>query len=196
MKIILASGNQGKHQEILHSLADLPLNVHLQSEFDVSEADEPASTFVENALLKARNACQQTGHAALADDSGIVVDALQGAPGVHSAYYAGTRNPTENNQKVLAALDGISEEKRQAHFVCVLTLLRFADDPDPIICHGSWHGRILFEPVGERGFGYDPIFWVPSKNCSAAELDLTQKNQLSHRGQALQALRQALSQIV
>jgi XTP/dITP diphosphohydrolase len=160
-----------------------------QSAFNVVECEETGSTFVENAILKARNAAAQSGLPAIADDSGIIVDALHGAPGVRSARYAGDKaSDTDNVQKLLAALAGVPDDMRTARFVCVIVLLAHADDPCPIIAQGVWEGRILHQPEGEGGFGYDPVFWVAAHQCSSAQLPADVKNALSHRGQALRQL--------
>jgi XTP/dITP diphosphohydrolase len=191
--IVLASGNAGKVREFNQLLASLDLEVVPQSRFNVPEIEETGLTFVENAILKARNAAQHTGLAALADDSGLEVDALHGAPGIYSARYAAPgASDAENLGKLLAMLDDVPEEKRTARFQCVLVYLRHALDPTPRICQGTWEGRILTAPRGANGFGYDPVFFVPTHNCSAAELPPEVKNSLSHRGQALHALLAAL----
>lgn len=186
-KIILASGNKGKIREIQAILNDcliLP-----QSEFNVDEAEETGSTFIENAIIKARNAAQYCNLPAIADDSGLVVDALDGAPGVISARYAGSNSSDQENLlKVLENLEGVPTEKRVARFVCVLVFLRHADDPLPIVAQGLWEGQIMTKAIGENGFGYDPIFWVPSHQKSSAELLPEIKNVISHRGQALKTL--------
>ena len=188
-RLVLASGNAGKLAELAALLEPRGFDVRPQSDWDVPEAEETGLTFVENALLKARNAAQHTGLPALADDSGIVVDALGGAPGIRSARYAGegAAGP-EHIAKLLAALDGVPEAERGAHFHCTMVLLGTPDDPDPLIATGRWHGRVLTAPRGDGGFGYDPVFWVPDRGCSAAELDPDDKNRISHRGRALTAL--------
>jgi len=164
-----------------------------QSEFGVPEAEEIGLTFVENALLKARNAASHTGLPSIADDSGIEVDALNGAPGIYSARYAGKgAGDGQNLRKLLKALDEVPDAKRGARFVCVIVYLRHAADPTPVIAQGIWEGRILREARGSGGFGYDPVFWVPTHNCSSAELPAEVKNTISHRGQALRALVAAL----
>lgn len=188
-KIVLASGNRGKLAEIQSLLAPLKLTVAQQSELDVPEADETGATFVENALLKARNAAAHAGLPALADDSGLAVDALDGAPGIYSARYAGSQaDDAENNKKLLAALDGLPEIQRGAQFHCCVVFLRSATDPTPLVCQGVWPGRILTAPRGVAGFGYDPLFWAPDQNMSAAELPKDIKNQVSHRGKAMALL--------
>ena len=185
--IVLASGNAGKLREFAALLAPLGITVRPQSDFDVPEADEPYASFVENALGKARHAAQHTGLPALADDSGLCVDALGGAPGIHSARYAGEPKSDERNiAQLLTKLT--DQDDRRARFVCVLALVRSADDPQPIIAEGEWHGRILDAPRGKHGFGYDPVFWLEDLQQSAAELDAALKNMLSHRGNACRHL--------
>ncbi|MCF7969777.1 MAG: RdgB/HAM1 family non-canonical purine NTP pyrophosphatase [Methylococcaceae bacterium] len=183
-KIILASGNKGKIKEIQALLQDY--TIVTQQEFNIEEADETGSTFIENAIIKARNAALHGNLPAIADDSGLVVDALNGAPGVISARFAGPQaNDQENLQKLLKDMKGIPEAQRTARFICVIVLMRHANDPFPIITQASWEGIILPHARGTNGFGYDPVFWVPTENCSSAELSASKKNQLSHRGQAL-----------
>jgi XTP/dITP diphosphohydrolase len=186
-KIVLASGNQGKINEIQAILAD-----HLivpQSAFKIVEAEETGSTFVENAIIKARNAALHCNLPAIADDSGLVVDALNGAPGVISARYAGIgANDEDNVIKLLHALEDVPETQRTARFICVMVFMRHAEDPIPVIAQGVWEGRILNQTVGSHGFGYDPVFWVPSHQCASAELSPEVKNSLSHRGQASKRL--------
>lgn len=192
-ELVVATGNQGKLKEINQVLSPLGFVVKGQSEFNISSADETGLTFVENAILKARHTCAQTGRAALADDSGLEVDALDGQPGIYSARYAGTDgNDVANNKKLLEALQGIPEQQRTARFQCVMVYLRHAADPVPLICQGTWEGRIDLSPAGDNGFGYDPLFFVPEQNRTAAQLPPEIKNQLSHRGQALQQLVTAL----
>jgi non-canonical purine NTP pyrophosphatase (RdgB/HAM1 family) len=192
-QIVLASSNPGKVREINQLLADLDLNVVPQSEYGVADARETGLTFVENAILKARNAALHTGLPAIADDSGIEVDALNGAPGIYSARYAGAGASDQANlEKLLADLAGVTEEERTARFQCLLVCLRHAHDPTPLICQGTWEGRILYAPCGENGFGYDPVFYVPAHGRSSAELLPEVKNALSHRGQALRKLLSAL----
>ncbi len=193
-KLVLASGNPGKLRELQALLEGLPLELVPQSVLGVEEAEETGLSFVENALLKARNAARHTGLPALADDSGLAVDHLQGAPGIHSSRYAGGGGDAANNAKLLTALAGVPEECRTARFICVVVLLEHAEDPVPLICQGLWEGRILEAPRGEGGFGYDPLFWVPEQGCSSAELPPELKNRLSHRGQALRQLRARLEQ--
>ena len=191
--IVLASSNPGKVREINQMLAGLHLSVVPQSDFKVIDAEETGLTFVENALLKARNATRHTGLPAIADDSGIEVDYLNGAPGIYSARYAGKNASDEQNlRKLLDDLVGIPEPERTARFQCLMVYLRHEFDPTPIICQGTWEGRLLLEPRGANGFGYDPIFFVPTHNCSSAELPPEVKNKLSHRGQALRLLVAAL----
>ncbi len=192
-EIVLATGNAGKQKELEALLAGLPLTLRLQSEFGVSSAEETGLTFVENAILKARHAARETGLPALADDSGLEVDALGGAPGVHSARYAGPgAGDADNVDKLLGALAGVDAPGRGAAFRCVVVLMRHANDPAPIICSGRWPGRIAAAPVGDGGFGYDPVFFVPDHGATAAELPAATKNAISHRAQALAALRPAL----
>ena len=193
-RVVLASGNAGKVREFNHLLADAHIEVLPQSSFGVPEAEETGLTFVENAILKARNAARHTGLPALADDSGIEVDALNGAPGIYSARYARAgASDEENLHKLLAALDGVPDEQRSARFQCVIAFLRHAEDPTPLICQGTWEGRILTAPRGTNGFGYDPVFYVPDQGVSSAELAPETKNRLSHRGQALRQLLEGLS---
>ncbi|MBI3898782.1 MAG: RdgB/HAM1 family non-canonical purine NTP pyrophosphatase [Gammaproteobacteria bacterium] len=191
--IVLASSNAGKVREINQLLAALDLTVVPQSQFAVPDVDETGLTFVENAILKARNAAARTGQPAIADDSGLEVDALDGVPGVGSARYAGVGASDDANlRKLLAALNDVPEPQRTARFQCVMVYLRNAVDPTPVIAQGTWEGHILREPIGDNGFGYDPIFFVPEQKCSSAQLPPEIKNQLSHRGQALRSLLAAL----
>ena len=193
-RVVLASGNAGKLAELRALLADTGLEVVAQSELGVGDTDEPAAPFVENALLKARHAARLTGLPALADDSGLCVDALGGAPGLHSARYAGVHGDHAGNiAKLLAALRDQPEAARGAHFHCTLVLLRHADDPAPLLAEGRWRGRILTAPRGAGGFGYDPVFLDPDSGLSAAELPPAQKNRISHRGRALASLRAQLA---
>ena len=192
--IVLASNNPGKVREFAQLLAGLQREVRPQSEFGVPEAEETGLTFVENALLKARNAARHAGLPALADDSGLEVDALNGAPGIYSARYAGSGAGDDANlEKLLADIKHVAESGRGARFQCVLVYLRHALDPTPLICQGTWEGRILHAPQGTQGFGYDPVFYVPNHGCSSAELPPETKNLLSHRGQALRKLVTALT---
>ena len=186
-KIVLASGNPGKIREIQAILADHPIVP--QSAFNVVDAEETGSTFVENAILKARNAALHCQLPAIADDSGLVVDALNGAPGVISARYAGVGASDQDNvDKLLQELEGVPDELRTARFICVMVFMEHANDPCPVIAQGVWEGRILDHAVGENGFSYDPVFWVPERQCASAQLSAEVKNSLSHRGQALKKL--------
>ena len=188
-KIVLATGNKGKLKEFQQMLAHLDIEIVPQSDFNIESADETGLSFVENAILKARHASRLSGLPAIADDSGLAVDALGGAPGIYSARYAGDNaSDADNNQKLLQALHTIDDTQRGAQFICALALLRHADDPIPLICQGSWRGRILSAPQGENGFGYDPLFWIDSEQCSSAQLSKERKNQLSHRGKAMSEL--------
>ncbi|WKV49849.1 MULTISPECIES: XTP/dITP diphosphatase [Dickeya] len=191
--VVLATGNAGKVRELAGLLADFGLDVVAQTTLGVESAEETGLTFIENAILKARHAARETGLPAIADDSGLAVNALGGAPGIYSARYAGEdASDRQNLDKLLAALDNVADEQRQASFHCVLVYLRHADDPTPLVCHGSWQGVIARAPAGEGGFGYDPVFFVPSVGKTAAELSREEKNALSHRGQALRQLLDAL----
>lgn len=193
-KIVLASNNAGKVREINQLLADQEIQVVPQKEFGIEDIEETGFTFVENAILKARNAAKESGLPAIADDSGLEVDALKGAPGIYSARFAGPGcNDQDNNIKLLESLKDIPEQERTARFQCIMVYMRHGEDPTPIICQGTWEGRILLAPSGENGFGYDPLFFVPDQNCSSAELPPETKNQLSHRGKALRKLLSALS---
>jgi len=195
-RIVLASSNRGKLAEFGHLLADADFEVITQGELGVSDIEETGLTFVENALLKARHAAQVTGLPALADDSGLCVDVLQGAPGLYSARYAGGHgDSTANNAKLLQALDGVPPDQRRAFFMCALVLLRHAADPTPLIVEGRWHGRVLEAPRGPGGFGYDPLFLPDGQTQSAAELDPELKNRLSHRGQAMAKLQARLTEL-
>ena len=186
-KLVLASNNPGKLREFAQLLAPLDFEVLPQAQFDVPEADEPHITFVENALVKARHAARLTGLPALADDSGICVAALDGAPGVYSARFAGEpKSDARNNEKLIADLAGQAD--RRAHYVCVLVFVHHADDPQPVIAEGEWHGEIIDMPQGENGFGYDPYFWVAEKGCTVAQMAADDKNVMSHRGKALRKL--------
>ena len=183
-KLVIASNNAGKIAEISTLLAPLAIEVLSQSAFNVSEIAEPFVTFVENALAKARHASRCSGLPALGDDSGICVAALNGAPGVHSARYAGEpKSDARNNLKLIESLQ--NQTDRRAFYYCVIVLVRHADDPQPIIVDGSWHGEVIAQPSGEGGFGYDPYFYLPKFDKTAAELTVEQKNKISHRGQAL-----------
>ena len=190
-KLVIASNNQGKLREFQHMLAPLGIEVLTQAQLGISEAEEPHCTFVENALAKARHVSRASGLPALADDSGICVDALGGAPGVLSARYAGEpKSDRRNNDKLLQTLQGVTD--RRAHYYCVLVLVRHADDPQPIIAEGEWHGEIAQAERGEGGFGYDPMFWLPELGKMSAELSHDEKAQLSHRAKALKILLQRL----
>lgn len=192
-QVVLASGNPGKLRELQAILVKKDIHLVPQSDFKVSDVAETGLSFVENALIKARHACTETGLPAIADDSGIAVDALGGEPGIYSARYAGLSGPDTdagNNAKLLSELDQVPESERSARFQCVIVYMRHEKDPMPLICEGTWEGRILFEEQGDNGFGYDPLFFVPSHGCSSAELDAEVKNSLSHRGQALRKLLQ------
>lgn len=187
--LVLASGNVGKLKEFNQLLASLGLDVRAQSEFGVGDVEETGLTFVENALLKAREASRISGLPALADDSGLEVDALHGAPGIYSARYAGEPKSDErNNEKLLTSLSSYAEGQRSGRYWCVLVYLRHAEDPVPVIVQRSWEGEILAHPRGNGGFGYDPLFWLPDQGMSVAELSSETKNRLSHRGRALQGL--------
>lgn len=187
--IVLATGNQGKVKELSHLLAKHDIKIVPQSDFSVPDVPETGTTFVENAIIKARHASKLTGLPAIADDSGLEVDALNGEPGVYSARYAGEgTTDAKNNAKLLNELSKIKDDKRTARFHCVLVYMRHENDPTPIICHGSWEGSILKEPRGEQGFGYDPLFWQEALQLSSAELERDVKNKLSHRGKALAEL--------
>lgn len=186
-RLVLASGNEGKLREFRRLLSPLGIEVVAQSSLGIPEADEPHETFVENAFAKARHAARLAALPALADDSGICVRALNGAPGVQSARYAGEpKSDARNNAKLVAALQGVAD--RTAHYACVLVLVRHADDPEPIIAEGAWHGTIVDIPRGSGGFGYDPHFQDAATGMTGAELPLEQKNELSHRGKAMRAL--------
>ncbi len=192
-EIVLASNNQGKVREINELLSESGIRVVPQAQFDIPDAEETGLTFVENAIIKARQAAERSGLPAIADDSGLEVDALQGAPGMYSARYAGAGASDEDNlRKLLATLRDVPEERRGARFQCLMVYLRHAADPTPLICQGTWEGRILYEPRGDQGFGYDPVFYVPTHDCASAELAPAVKNALSHRGQALRQLVAAL----
>ncbi len=186
-QIVLASGNKGKLKEFNEILSTFSLEVVPQSQLNVSDADETGLTFVENAIIKARHACEQTGLAALADDSGLEVDALQGAPGIYSARFAlPEKGDDANNKKLLTALENMPAEQRTARYRCVLVFMRHAHDPMPLICQGTLEGTIGFSPKGDNGFGYDPIFIVNATGKTAAEMSSDEKHKISHRGQAVQ----------
>ncbi|MGM0632005.1 MAG: RdgB/HAM1 family non-canonical purine NTP pyrophosphatase [Pseudomonadota bacterium] len=189
--VVLASGNAGKLREMQQMLGDTRVELVSQRDLGLDSAEETGLTFVENALLKARHASRASGLPALADDSGLAVDALRGAPGIYSARYAGADgDDATNNSKLLEAMLDVPEALRTARFICVIVYLRHAEDPVPVICEGIWRGAIRHAPAGENGFGYDPLFQVPESGCSSAELPADEKNRLSHRGQALRALLQ------
>lgn len=194
-KIVFASGNRGKVREVNQILDGLDFEVVAQTELGVTDIPETGLTFVENAILKARNAAEQTGLPALADDSGLVVDALGGAPGIYSARFAGEgADDAKNNELLLQQMQGV--ENRQAHFHSTIVFMRSGADPAPIICDGQWHGEISDSPQGENGFGYDPLFWVGANGCSAAQLSSEDKNRMSHRGAALRRLLLALKEAI
>lgn len=195
--VVLATNNSGKLKEFAEILGDVHLSIIPQSDLEIPEIEETGLSFVENAILKARNAAYHSGLPALGDDSGLEVDILNGAPGIHSARFAGNAinkaNDEENCKKLLSDLIATSEEERTARFQCVLVLLKHAYDASPLICQGTWEGRVLFTSQGENGFGYDPLFYVPTHHCSAAELAPGVKNQISHRAKAIAKLIQRLS---
>ena len=191
--VVLASGNAGKLRELADILAPLGLTLKPQGDFGVPEVPEDGLSFVENAIIKARAAAQHSGLPAIADDSGIEVDYLDGRPGIHSARYSG-HGDEANNERLLRELDGVPEAERTARFQCVLVYMRHAQDPTPLVCQAAWEGRILFEPVGENGFGYDPLFYVPDHDCSSAQLPKEKKNRISHRARASALLYDALRQ--
>lgn len=193
-RIVLASGNAGKVREFGELLSGQSVEVLPQSQFDTPEAEETGLTFVENAIIKARNAAAHSGLPAIADDSGLEVDALDGAPGIYSARFAGAGASDQANlEKLLQDLADVPEGRRGARFQCVIVVMAHASDPTPLIFQGTWEGSILHEPVGDNGFGYDPVFWVPDQNCSSAQLPAETKNRLSHRGQALARFVSALN---
>ncbi|WP_330985480.1 MULTISPECIES: XTP/dITP diphosphatase [Enterobacterales] len=192
-KVVLATGNAGKVRELSSLLSDFGLDVVAQTELNVESVEETGLTFIENAILKARHAAKVTGLPAIADDSGLAVDVLGGAPGIYSARYAGEEATDQQNlEKLLVALKDVPEDQRQAQFHCVLVYMRHAEDPTPLVCHGSWPGIITREAAGNGGFGYDPIFFVPEAGKTAAELSREEKIAVSHRGQALKLLLEAL----
>ena len=196
-KVVLATGNAGKVRELASLLADFGLDVVAQTELGVESAEETGLTFIENAILKARHAAQVTGLPAIADDSGLAVDVLGGAPGIYSARYAGVdASDQQNLEKLLDALKDVPDEQRQAQFHCVLVYLRHADDPTPLVCHGSWPGVIARTAAGAGGFGYDPIFYLPEYGCTTAQLTEEKKNEISHRGKALRKMVEKLRERV
>lgn len=190
--VVLASGNAGKLKELTRILAPLPLTLRSQAEFDAPEVPEDGLSFVENAIIKARAACSHTGLPAIADDSGLEVDYLEGAPGIYSARYS-SGGDAGNNARLLEELAGVDDELRTARYRCVLVYMRHAADPNPIVCQGSWEGRILTQPSGDGGFGYDPLFYVSEHSCSAAEMETELKNRISHRAVASALLLEALA---
>lgn len=195
-RLVLASGNPGKLRELSHLLDDLGYELHPQSEFGVPEVAETGTTFVENAIIKARHAAAHTDLPALADDSGIEVDALDGAPGVYSARFAGPdADDASNNALLVEKLRSVPSEQRTARYRAVIVLMRHAADPSPLICEGSWEGMIQLEPAGSGGFGYDPYFYLPERGCTSAQLSRDEKNRLSHRGQALTELKRRLAEL-
>ena len=189
MDIVLASANPGKIRELKAIMEGLAVRVHPQSEFEIPPVDETGTTFVENAIIKARHAAKHTRLSAIADDSGLSVDALNGAPGVYSARYAGIGASDDANlRKLLADVESVPDRERSCRFICVIAYFKSADDPLPQIATGVWEGFLLKSPRGSNGFGYDPIFYIPDRDCTSAELDPTTKNRISHRSQALNAL--------
>lgn len=193
-RLVLASGNPGKLAEMRDLLGDIGVDLVAHGELGIGDVEETGTTFLENAILKARHACRESGLPALGEDSGLCVDALGGAPGLRSARYAGSpSNAPANVAKLLDAMRDTPTEARQAHFYCALVLMRHAEDPMPLLCEGVWEGRILEAPRGHGGFGYDPVFYDPLVGLSAAEMDLGSKHRVSHRGQALMKLRWALA---
>ena len=195
-ELVLASGNAGKLRELTALLADIGLHLRPQSEFDVSEVAETGTTFVENAIIKARHATAHTGLPSLSDDSGIEVDALDGAPGVYSARFAGdAADDAANNRLLVEKLADVPEGERSARYRAIIVYMRHATDPAPLICEGSWEGIIRLTPAGDGGFGYDPYFYLPELGCTSAELSAAEKNRLSHRGKALAQLKQRLQEI-
>lgn len=196
MKVVLASGNQKKIRELTEILAPLAMEVVPQSAFDVQEAEETGLTFVENAIIKARNAARATGLPALADDSGIEVDALNGQPGIYSARFSGAdATDARNNALLIEKLAGVADADRTARYRAVIVYMRHAEDPMPVIAEGTWEGRIIDTPAGDGGFGYDPHFFIPALGKTAAELSADEKHAISHRGHALKALLEKLGNI-
>ena len=188
-RVVLATSNAGKLKELAALLDEFAVELVAQSEYQVDSVEETGLSFVENAIIKARHAARVTGVPAIADDSGICVDALNGEPGIYSARYAGAAaSDAENVAKLLGKMRDVADAKRSARFECVVAFLEDPVDPTPLICHGSWAGRVLHQPRGENGFGYDPVFYIPTARCSCAELDSVSKNRLSHRGQAIRQL--------
>ncbi|MCK9467896.1 MAG: RdgB/HAM1 family non-canonical purine NTP pyrophosphatase [Porticoccaceae bacterium] len=194
-QVVLASGNAGKLKEFQYLLADRGIDVLAQSAFEVPDAEETGLTFVENAIIKARHAARVTGLPAIADDSGLEVDFLDGAPGIYSARFAGPKaKDADNNDRLLKLLKGVPEEQRTARYQCLLVFMRHAADPTPLICQGSWEGVITTKPKGDQGFGYDPLFYVREQGCTVAELPREVKNTLSHRARAMRQLLDKLGQ--
>lgn len=192
-RLVLASSNAGKLAELRAMVSDSGITIHSQQEYAVGAVEESGLSFVENAIIKARHASACSGLPALADDSGLEVDALQGAPGIYSARFAGeSADDSANNRKLLEALSDVPDGQRSARFHCVLALMMHPGDPMPLICSGSWEGWILREPAGNHGFGYDPLFFVPDQGCSSAQLPPALKNRLSHRARALAQLKLTL----
>jgi len=197
MKLVLASSNRGKLDELRHLLAGSGIELVAQSDLGVEDAEETGLTFIENALIKARHASRVTGLPALADDSGLCVDALGGTPGLYSARYAGEpADPQRNIDKLLTELEGVDDDRRDAHFQCVLVVLRHAEDPQPLLVEGQWRGRIIHERRGAGGHGYDPVFLDPEHGQTAAEMPMELKNRVSHRGKALERLRARLPEVL
>jgi len=196
MAMVIASGNPGKLRELTGMLGPLGWQIRSQGEWQIDEAEENGLSFIENALIKARHAAEHCGLPALGDDSGLVVDALDGAPGIFSARYAGENaDDAANNAKLLSALKDVSDPERTAHFYCAMAFVRYPDDPAPLLAIGQWQGRILHAPRGSGGFGYDPLFWLEEQQCASAELSAEEKNRLSHRGQALAAMVEQLRRL-
>jgi XTP/dITP diphosphohydrolase len=194
-QVVLASGNKGKLKELQSRLGELDFEVLPQSHFTIPDAIETGLSFIENAILKARHAAQLSGLAAIADDSGLEVDTLQGQPGIYSARFSGDNaNDKTNNAKLLELLAGVPDSQRSARFQCVLVFMRHQYDPTPIVCQGSWEGKILTQAQGENGFGYDPLFFITERNCSSAQLPAEEKNRISHRGKAMSLLIERLAE--
>lgn len=191
-QVVLATGNPGKVEEMQRELQSFGFSVLPQTDFDIGEAIEDGLSFIENAIKKARYACLHTGLAAIADDSGLEVDALEGAPGIYSARYADGKGDVANYEKLLSALSELDTKARTARYQCVIVYMRHAEDPTPVICQGSWEGQIALSPKGSNGFGYDPVFYVIEHDCTAAELEASQKKSLSHRAKALALLKAEL----
>jgi XTP/dITP diphosphohydrolase len=199
-KVVLASGNKGKLREFITLFSDLGMNIIPQTELGVGDIAETGTTFVENAIIKARYASEITGLPAIADDSGIEIDYLKGAPGIYSARFSGDKNgkgatDENNNLKVLESLNGVPEDQRTARYQCILVYMEHAKDPTPIICQAAWEGLILDKEIGDNGFGYDPLFWLPEFNCTSAQLPADEKNKISHRGKALRELHEQIKNL-